>query len=66
MPVIGAGEELTVMSCVRKQPVGIIYEITDVPAVSAVTTPVAPSIDAMAGEELTHEPPVERLFSVAV
>jgi hypothetical protein len=65
VPPIAAGKGLTVTVAVTRQPVGNVYDITDVPAVTPVTTP-APVIVATAGVALLHVPPAVASVKVVV
>jgi hypothetical protein len=60
------GDVLTVAVAVLKQPSGKVYDILEVPAVSALTTPVALTTDATKGEEDAHTPPVDALSNVVL
>ena len=64
-PVISPGSAYTVAIVVRRQPVGSVYEITDVPAASPVRVPAA-SIVLINGEPLAHMPPKDVLLRVVV
>ncbi len=64
-PVISPGSAYTVAIVVRRQAVGRVYEITDVPAASPVMVPAA-SIVPINGEPLAHVPPRDVLLSVVV
>jgi len=54
VPVIGAGVAFTVITAVTKQPYVFVQVIVDVPAARPEATPVATSMDAVAGTELLH------------
>ena len=66
VPVIAAGRGLTVTVAVRKHPVGSVYDITEVPDDTPVTTPVAGSTVATAGVALLHVPPAVASPNVVV
>jgi hypothetical protein len=67
VPVITAGNGSTVTVVVTKQPVTvIIYDMTDVPAETPVTTPVAGSTVATPGVALLHVPSSVASLSVIV
>lgn len=56
VPVMAAGNVLTVISKVTRHPVGKVYEIVIVPGVSPVTTPPV-LMDPTAGALLLQVPP---------
>jgi hypothetical protein len=60
-----AGKGLTVTVIVTKQPVGMVYEMTEVPTDTPVTSPEE-LIVATAGVELLHVPPAVTSLSVVV
>jgi len=65
VPVMAAGNGFTVTVAVTKQPVPRVYDMTDVPADTPVTTPPA-VIVATAGVALLHVPPPVASFNVVV
>ena len=65
VPVITAGKGLTVTVVVTKHPVGKVYDITEVPPDTPVTTPTA-LIVATAGVALLHVPPAVASARVVV
>ena len=66
VPVITAGKGLTVTVVVTKHPVGKVYDITEVPPDTPVTTPVPATTVATAGVALLHVPPAVASASVVV
>ena len=65
-PVIATGFALTVKACVAVQPVGSVYVIVVVPALTAVTTPVVDTIVAIVVSLLVQLPPEVASISSAV
>jgi len=63
-PVIAAGAGLIVSIAVAKQPVGKVYDITEVPAVTAMITPVVNPADELE-LLLDQNPPLLASVSVA-
>src|SRR5665647_2384158 len=61
-----AGNGLTVTVAVTKHPVGKVYDITDVPPDTPVTTPVPATTVATAGVALLHVPPAVASANVVV
>ena len=57
MPAIAEGKGLTVTAFAAMHPVGSVYVITDVPALTPVSVPVVETIVAMIVLPLLHVPP---------
>jgi hypothetical protein len=66
VPVIAAGNALTVEMRVRIQPLGSMYVITALPAITPVTTPDDAFTVALATELLLQVPPMSELVSAVV
>lgn len=66
LPVIVAGNGLTVTVVLVLQPVGNVYVITDVPVATPVTTPEEEPTVAIPVLPLVHVPPDEVLLNVVV